>query len=245
MARPVSICDEQLLAAARQLFLEKGIRATSAEVAERAGVSEGSIFKRFPSKERLFHAAMRVDVDATVGGAERLVERVGQGDVRVHLFELGRDLHQMFRLMLPIMMMRWSNPDDELADMPCEDAPPLRLLGGLVAYLRGEIAEGRVADVDVEALARAFIGAIQNRVFFEVVLRARPESPRTSEAFVTALVDVLWAGCAPPSGKAARRPPSARSATSPGLTKGEGLLPTGGRRPSSRAAVRGRRRRGS
>mgnify|MGYP001134528590 CR=1 FL=1 len=58
MARPTSIDDDQILTAARAVFLEHGIRGTTLEVAQRAGVSEGSIFKRWKTKEELFHAAM-------------------------------------------------------------------------------------------------------------------------------------------------------------------------------------------
>src|SRR5215470_10839817 len=58
MVRPARITDSQILVAARDVFLEKGISATTAEVARRAGIAEGSIFKRFPTKEHLFCAAM-------------------------------------------------------------------------------------------------------------------------------------------------------------------------------------------
>ena len=43
------------------MFLERGIRATTLEVAKRAGVSEGAVFHRFKSKEGLFSAAMDFD----------------------------------------------------------------------------------------------------------------------------------------------------------------------------------------
>jgi len=54
MARPTVIRDETIIDAAREVFLERGFGATTAEVAVRAGVSEGSIFKRFNSKVDLF-----------------------------------------------------------------------------------------------------------------------------------------------------------------------------------------------
>ena len=50
MARPTVIRDEQILDAARIVFLERGVLATTAEVAQRAQVSEGSLFKRFKTK---------------------------------------------------------------------------------------------------------------------------------------------------------------------------------------------------
>lgn len=50
----------ELLAAALQLFVEKGFAATRAEeVARRAGVSKGTLFLYFASKEDLFKAVVR------------------------------------------------------------------------------------------------------------------------------------------------------------------------------------------
>ena len=53
----------ELLDAALDLFVEKGFAATrSEEVAARAGVSKGTLFLYFPSKEELFKAVVRDNV---------------------------------------------------------------------------------------------------------------------------------------------------------------------------------------
>jgi TetR/AcrR family transcriptional regulator len=53
----------ELLDAALELFVEKGFAATRAEeVAARAGVSKGTLFLYFPSKEDLFKAAVRENI---------------------------------------------------------------------------------------------------------------------------------------------------------------------------------------
>jgi TetR/AcrR family transcriptional regulator len=50
----------ELLAAALELFVEKGFAATRVEeVAQRAGVSKGTLFLYFPSKDELFKAVVR------------------------------------------------------------------------------------------------------------------------------------------------------------------------------------------
>lgn len=50
----------ELLAAALELFVEKGFAATRVDdVAQRAGVSKGTLFLYFPSKEDLFKAVVR------------------------------------------------------------------------------------------------------------------------------------------------------------------------------------------
>ncbi|MDD2810912.1 TetR/AcrR family transcriptional regulator [Rhodoferax sp.] len=53
----------ELLAAALDLFVEKGFAATRVDdVAKRAGVSKGTLFLYFPSKEELFKAVVRENI---------------------------------------------------------------------------------------------------------------------------------------------------------------------------------------
>src|SRR5512144_1721784 len=47
---------ERVLQAAHELFAERGADVTMEEVARRAGVGVGTIYRRFPSKEHLFAA---------------------------------------------------------------------------------------------------------------------------------------------------------------------------------------------
>ena len=64
MARPPSISNQQILDAARAVFLAHGLaKASTVDIARRAGVSEGSIFNRFPTKDDLFRAAMDDDLN--------------------------------------------------------------------------------------------------------------------------------------------------------------------------------------
>jgi AcrR family transcriptional regulator len=54
---------QELLDAALELFAEKGFAATrSEEVAARAGVSKGTLYLYFPSKEELFKAVVRTNL---------------------------------------------------------------------------------------------------------------------------------------------------------------------------------------
>ncbi len=57
----------ELLAAALALFVEKGFAATRVEeVAQRAGVSKGTLFLYFPSKDELFQAVVRHSLSGRV-----------------------------------------------------------------------------------------------------------------------------------------------------------------------------------
>lgn len=78
----------ELLEAALDLFVEKGFSATrSEEVAARAGVSKGTLFLYFPSKEELFKAVVRENLVRPVreGAAEIASFQGGSGELLEHL----------------------------------------------------------------------------------------------------------------------------------------------------------------
>lgn len=65
---------QELLDAALVLFVEKGFAATrSEEVAARAGVSKGTLYLYYPSKEELFRAVVRSTLAAEVANGARLL----------------------------------------------------------------------------------------------------------------------------------------------------------------------------
>src|SRR4051794_15446831 len=65
----------ELLDAALDLFVEKGFAATRAEeVAARAGVSKGTLFLYFPSKEELFKAVVRENISGRFAEWQEEVE---------------------------------------------------------------------------------------------------------------------------------------------------------------------------
>jgi AcrR family transcriptional regulator len=61
---------ERLLVAAGQVFEEKGLEASVADVARVAGVGMGTLYRRFPSKEALIAALVTEVLEATVTMAE-------------------------------------------------------------------------------------------------------------------------------------------------------------------------------
>src|SRR5258708_38916566 len=61
---------ERLLVAAGQVFEEKGLQASVADVARVAGVGMGTLYRRFPSKEALIDALVTEVLEATIVMAE-------------------------------------------------------------------------------------------------------------------------------------------------------------------------------
>lgn len=66
---------QELLDAALALFVEKGFAATrSEEVAARAGVSKGTLYLYFPSKEELFKAVVRSNLSSLIAEGQEIAD---------------------------------------------------------------------------------------------------------------------------------------------------------------------------
>lgn len=64
---------QELLEAALSLFVEKGFAATrSEEIAARAGVSKGTLYLYFPSKEELFKAVVRQNLTTLIAEGQEM-----------------------------------------------------------------------------------------------------------------------------------------------------------------------------
>ena len=64
---------QELLDAALALFAEKGFAATRAEeVAQRAGVSKGTLYLYYPSKEELFKAVVRQNLSSLIAEGQEV-----------------------------------------------------------------------------------------------------------------------------------------------------------------------------
>ncbi len=208
MARPPTITNEQIIAAAREVFLEKGISATTAEVAKRAGIAEGSIFKRFESKAELFWAAMRVKLGEP-NHLSNLTEQASQEELVPGLMAIGASIIDMFRKIVPLMMMSWSNAGGLPEHLREPDPPPLRTLRGLTEHFEKEMARRRMPRRDPELLARVFLASLQSYAFFEILFKAHGQQQMPEKEFLRGLAELLASGTVP--GRAAKKPRKKRS----------------------------------
>jgi AcrR family transcriptional regulator len=196
MGRRPTVDGERILAVAREVFLEKGIRATTAEVARRARVAEGSIFNRFPTKGDLFREAMKI---GDPGWVATLPGRIGKDDVTASLVSLGAEITDFFRLLMPLVMLSWSNPTPtgfpEMLSGP--NPPPLLVVKALAGFFEAEMRLGRIARHDPEIVARLFLGGIQNFVMLELLARSQEILPLPTETYLRGMVNLLVRGLHP------------------------------------------------
>lgn len=191
--RPPVISTERLLQVAREVFLELGIRATTAEVATRAGIAEGTIFHRFKSKEELFRAAMNFDPDAALAIAEQLPALAGTGDLRRTLVVFAERFVAVGRVAMPVMMMSWSNPENLCAERTTERTSRYhRVLTALNRFFTIEMDAGRLRRAEPEIMSRVLIGSLHHFCMTELFV-GEPRSRFTHREFAEQVVDVLLA----------------------------------------------------
>ena len=210
--RPPVISQERLLEIAREVFLELGISATTAEVASRAGVAEGTIFLRFKSKSELFRAAMQFDPDQALAIVEELPARAGAPDLRAVLVDFAEQFIRVGRVAVPVMMMTWSNPEQPgcLERGSERGLRYRRVIAALTSFFALEVESGRLRDSDPEVLARMFMGSLHHFVMAEVFVGG-PIGKLGAAEFVGEVVDVLLrsaAGVAPARATSRRRKPA-------------------------------------
>jgi AcrR family transcriptional regulator len=185
--RPITLSEDSLLDAARDLFLERGLDATTVEIADRASISESVIFHRYKTKEALFLAVFDRQV-ALPAIFERLASMVGKGEIEKHLFVVGSSLIELSQAVLPFMMMAFSSPTKlPQGQERCRQPHPVRMkmIRLLSGYFRAELRLGRLRAVNPEILVRAYLGAVQHYVMSEFLERSFDPLPLAGEKYAT------------------------------------------------------------
>jgi AcrR family transcriptional regulator len=189
VARTATITTDQILSAARAVFLEQGINATTVDVANRAGISSASIFKHFPTKDALFFAAMS-EPPRRIWNPE-LESMVGHGDTKADLLLIAKRIAAYTADLLPRMMMLRSSGQQPLPAAPrVEDD-----FVALTTYLGREMALGRIARGDPTVPALALLHANAGYAMNVAVQAARPSFD--TSGFLEDFVLMLWQGLEP------------------------------------------------
>lgn len=180
---------------------ERGItHATTKEIAQAAGVSEGALYKHFPSKTDLFLSAMKALPSGMIASLHQLLEGAGQGSVKENLLHLAEDALLHYTDVIPMAAGLYADRDLlnlHRRALEARGAGPHLANGMVAAYLRAEQELGRVTpDADAEAAAYALLGACYQRVQWAFYLGKKLTRPQRTKA-ASALADLLWHGLAP------------------------------------------------
>ncbi|MFG6490367.1 TetR/AcrR family transcriptional regulator [Roseateles sp. BYS78W] len=161
---------QELLDAALALIVEKGFAATrSEEVAARAGVAKGTLYRYYPSKDELFKAMVRENLSMHIAESAAQAAQY-QGPIAGLLQQMmqawwAKVGHGNAGVVCKIMMIEARN-FPELAKFYVDEVinPSKRLIGGLIE--RG-IASGEFRAVPIEATVHLLIAPMLHMLLHE------------------------------------------------------------------------------
>lgn len=188
---------EKIVTAASELFAERGYAATTTRaIAERAGVNEVTIFRRFENKQGVLKAlGMRF---AAVSSA-RVVERLANPeDTRATLLAIAR--HEVRTSIesggVALRLAFDAKSVPEVAELIGEG--PRENLESLAGYIESRQAAGDLrSDVDATVLAEVFSAMTSSFVMYRMVMGfIEKESPQRAEQTIEQLFEVFWSGAA-------------------------------------------------
>lgn len=193
MARPRTIEDQELLVVARTLFLAQGLHVTNAEIAARAGVSEATVLRRFPSKEALFLASMEIPSEPPWSALARTLAE-DERPMEPRLRELCHAILDFFRTLLPrLVALRAAGVDLHEHFQSMDIPPPIAGMRAVAALFRRATERGELDAHDAEVPARMLIGAMHHLAFLETCGFA-VHAPISSDTYVNESVSILLRG---------------------------------------------------
>jgi AcrR family transcriptional regulator len=180
---------ERLVQAGRELFGARGYEDTSiGAILEAAGVTRGSLYHHFETKEALFDAVLDRVVDE-VAATAAAAARAASDPVA----SLRAGFSAWLRMALDPAVQRIAllDPPSVVGWTRWREIDERHILGGLRATMRRLAREGRLPPGDVDLYAHMLLAAVNEAA----LLIARADDPRaalaTGQAAVDALIDRL------------------------------------------------------
>ena len=142
-----------ILDAAREVFGEHGSRACMEDIAERAGVGVGTVYRRFASKDALIDELRRLALDEILDATEQALSRTDGRGIEDLLRALGRSFAD-HRRYAHLLLARTT-----------DDASALRIRSAIEELTRRAVQAGalnaEITPGDVMALVWATRGLVQ------------------------------------------------------------------------------------
>jgi len=194
MPRPKLIEDADLLNIARDVFVLDGARGSTRDIARQAGISEAALFKRYPTKAKLFLAAMMpppVDADAMIAAAERVA------DPQEALMTFADEVMNYSRVATPVIrqltvtsLVDSQDIRERIGQGPAEQ----KITRALSEYIIKEVGRGRLRCADPDGAAMLITMSLHTLVLYELrSMCSRAESRET----VRSMIAALWDGMSP------------------------------------------------
>jgi AcrR family transcriptional regulator len=193
-ARPQEILDASLA-----VFAEKGFAATRMDdIAARAGVTKGTIYLYFDSKEEVFKSLVRQTIGGTlsqIADGVAAYEGPARALLTTVLRTIGTLLRTSDRVVLPKIVLAESGNFPELVRFYRFEIIE-KGLGLLNSILARGIAQGEFRDVPPEHAARLCAAPLLLGALWRTTFAPFDPEPYDIEALIETHIDVLLRGLA-------------------------------------------------
>ncbi|MEK9506233.1 TetR/AcrR family transcriptional regulator [Gaopeijia maritima] len=208
MGRPRAVTDEQIIAAARRCFLDRGAGVPASEIARDLGVSHTTLFNRFGSKEGLLVAAL--EPPREVPWVEALEAGPDGRPVRDQLVEHARVISAFYAEMeAGLSLLRAAGVEHgsggcTRGEGEAESAAE-RGYHALVAWLERAQRQESLAICDSRTLASTILGALHGWTLTATACGQGDHAEGAGacdagDRHVERVVDLLWHGIGPRAG---------------------------------------------
>ena len=191
----------QILDAATEVFSRRGYhRATTKEIARTAGISEGTIYNYFRSKDELLMTIMSRFAQAMQ--LEEMLDQALPDDPREFFAAMLRYRQSFAEQSLPMLRTVMSEilVDAELGERYYQQLI-MPFLGLMEQHVQARIEMGQIRPVNVALLARLFV--VINVGLLLGLLLSDPVVKSEWDSLVDGLVNLLFDGLSPDGGEAA------------------------------------------
>jgi AcrR family transcriptional regulator len=180
---------KRLLAAARELFGDRGYEATSIEsVLETSRVARGALYHHFQSKAELFDA---VAEEVFVEIASETSAAAGEIADPLEALRAGAQAWMRMALDPAIQRIALLDPQAAVGWTRWRELDEQHTLGGLRASFRRLAAEGRIPEGEADLIAQMLLAALNEAALFVAYAEDQQAAADTGRAAIDTLLDRL------------------------------------------------------
>lgn len=193
---------QELLAAALDLFVERGFASTRLEdVARQAGVSKGTLYLYFANKEELFKAVVRDSIVPVIGAAEDSIAGFDGHSADLLRSVIGGWWQRIGATKasgIPKLMMAEAANFPDIATFYQEEviARGTRMIAGL---LERAIARGEFRPMNVEIMTQVLVAPMLMLMTWKHSVGPCDQCHLDPLAFLDAFLDMALHGLLPPA----------------------------------------------
>jgi AcrR family transcriptional regulator len=171
---------ERILTVAKQEFTRSGANASLEEIAQRAGVGPGTLYRHFPTREALLVAVYRSEMEKLAAAERELAERMSPVEALQGWLLLFVDAVETKQIIAPVLNALVGDPKKVF------EASYAAIHEAIRALVKRAIRSGDIRkDLDPIDLLRALVGVAN--------VATGPDWPQSARR----LVDILVAGARP------------------------------------------------